>query len=41
MKVKLASTHFVVDKDGNAVAVTHTLNTTFGTGIVWKYSPAE
>ncbi len=27
--------HFsVVDKDGNAVAVTYTLNTTFGTGIV-------
>lgn len=24
----------VVDKDGNAVAVTYTLNTTFGTGIV-------
>lgn len=29
------TTHFsVVDKDGNAVAVTYTLNTTFGTGIV-------
>lgn len=24
----------MVDKDGNAVAVTYTLNTTFGTGIV-------
>lgn len=29
------TTHYsVVDKDGNAVAVTYTLNTTFGTGIV-------
>lgn len=29
------TTHFsVVDKNGNAVAVTYTLNTTFGTGIV-------
>ncbi|MBK4716634.1 MULTISPECIES: gamma-glutamyltransferase [Tenebrionibacter/Tenebrionicola group] len=29
------TTHFsVVDKDGNAVAVTYTLNTTFGSGIV-------
>ncbi|WP_279049581.1 gamma-glutamyltransferase [Cedecea davisae] len=29
------TTHFsVVDKDGNAVAVTYTLNTVFGTGIV-------
>ncbi|ELM7275948.1 gamma-glutamyltransferase [Salmonella enterica] len=29
------TTHFsVVDKDGNAVSVTYTLNTTFGTGIV-------
>lgn len=29
------TTHFsVVDKEGNAVAVTYTLNTTFGTGIV-------
>lgn len=29
------TTHFsAVDKDGNAVAVTYTLNTTFGTGIV-------
>lgn len=29
------TTHFsVVDNDGNAVAVTYTLNTTFGTGIV-------
>ncbi len=29
------TTHFsVVNKDGNAVAVTYTLNTTFGTGIV-------
>ncbi|EAN4945067.1 gamma-glutamyltransferase [Salmonella enterica] len=29
------TTHFsVVDKDGNAVAVTYTLNTNFGTGIV-------
>ncbi|WP_411904737.1 gamma-glutamyltransferase, partial [Salmonella enterica] len=29
------TTHFsVVDKDGNAVAMTYTLNTTFGTGVV-------